>query len=92
MNYHKYLDSMTIEEIEVMRLLYSRMNNFNDKVCSYRLRELSDACDKRINMNKDKLRKILNSLEEIGIIEFVEKSNGNKDSKLMITIDNFINK
>ena len=87
MNYHKYLDSMTIEEIEIMRLLYSRMNNSNDK-----LRELSDACDKRINMNKDKLRKILNSLEERGIIEFVEKSNGNKDSKLMITIDNFINK
>ena len=43
-------------------------------------------------MNKDKLRKILNSLEERGIIEFIEKSNGNKDSKLMITIDNFINK
>lgn len=91
MNYYKYLDCMTIEEIEVMRILYQRMNNFIEKSCNYRLRELSEACDKRLLINKDKLRRILNELEIKGVIKIIEKSNGNKDSRLIITIDAIVN-
>ncbi|MGL4801483.1 MAG: hypothetical protein ACRC18_04385 [Cetobacterium sp.] len=89
--YYKYLDNMTLEEIEILRLLYRRMNNFTEKRCSYRLRELSDSCDKRLKMNKDKLKRILDELEGRNVIRLTEKSNGNKDSMLEITIDNAIN-
>lgn len=91
MKYYKYLDT-NVDEIELLRILYARMDNFTNKECTYRLRELAEACDERLSMNKDKVKRLLDSMEKRGIITIIEKSDGNKDSRLKITIDNVINK
>ena len=88
MAYNYYLDSFTLDELEVFRQLYKIKDSYGN--CKFSLRELSNKCDKRICMNKDKLSKIIKKMNSDGTIKILDSEN--KKTVINITIRDCINK
>ena len=60
------LDKMSIDEIEIIRLL-SRYSNYDTNVAGYTVNQLVVNADKRLNLTTQKVRTILKKLEKEGV-------------------------
>ena len=57
------LDKMSIDEIEIIRLL-SRYSNYETNIAGYTVNQLVVNADKRLNLTTQKVRTILKKLEK----------------------------
>ena len=75
------LDEMTLEEIDIWRLL-CRYSNYDTDVAGYTINQLVVNSDKRLNLTTQKVRTILKKFEKQGYIEFLSSgSNNNATNK-----------
>ena len=79
------LDEMTLEEIDIWRLL-SRYSNYDTDVAGYTINQLVVNSDKRLNLTTQKVRTILKKFEKQGYIEFLSSGSKGKESTLKLTI------
>lgn len=79
------LDEMTLEEIDIWRLL-CRYSNYDTDVAGYTINQLVVNSDKRLNLTTQKVRTILKKFEKQGYIEFLSSGSKGKESTLKITI------
>ena len=79
------LDEMTLEEIDVWRLL-CRYSNYDTDVAGYTINQLVVNSDKRLNLTTQKVRTILKKFEKQGYIEFLSSGSKGKESTLKLTI------
>ena len=79
------LDEMTLEEIEIWRLL-CRYSNYDTDVAGYTVNQLVVGADKRLNLTTQKVRTILKKFEKEGYIQFVSSGSKGKESTLKLTI------
>ena len=79
------LDSMTIDEIEIWRLL-CRYSNYETNVAGYTINQLVIGADKRLNLTTQKVRTILKKFEKQGYVKFLTSGSKGKESTLLITI------
>ena len=61
------LDKMSIDEIEIIRLL-SRYSNYETTITGYTVNQLVVNADKRLNLTTQKVRTILKKLEKDSLI------------------------
>jgi uncharacterized phage protein (TIGR02220 family) len=76
---------MSLDEIEILRLLYRHMN-FDTNIAGYTVNQLVVNSDKRLNLTTQKVRTILKKFEKEGYIQFVSSGSKGKESTLKITI------
>ena len=79
------LDTMSIDELEIWRLLY-RYSNYETGVTGYTINQLVTGADKRLNLTTQKVRTILKKFEKQGYIRFLTSGSKGKESTLLITI------
>ena len=79
------LDEMTLDEIEIWRLL-CRYSNYDTDVAGYTVNQLVVNSDKRLNLTTQKVRTILKKFEKEGYIQFVSSGSKGKESTLKLTI------
>ena len=79
------LDEMTLEEIEIWRLL-CRYSNYDTDVAGYTVNQLVVGADKRLNLTTQKVRTILKKFEKEGYIQFLASGSKGKESTLKLTI------
>lgn len=79
------LDEMTLEEIDIWRLL-CRYSNYDTDVAGYTINQLVVNSDKRLNLTTQKIRTILKKFEKQGYIEFLSSGSKGKESTLKLTI------
>ena len=79
------LDEMTLEEIDIWRLL-CRYSNYDTDVAGYTINQLVVNSDKRLNLTTQKVRAILKKFEKQGYIEFLSSGSKGKESTLKLTI------
>ena len=79
------LDEMTLEEIEIWRLL-CRYSNYDTDVAGYTVNQLVVGADKRLNLTTQKVRTILKKFEKLGYIELLSSGSKGKESTLKLTI------
>ena len=79
------LDSMTIDELEIWRLL-CRYSNYETNVAGYTINQLVIGADKRLNLTTQKVRTILKKFEKQVYIKFLTSGSKGKESTLLITI------
>lgn len=79
------LDEMTLEEIDIWRLL-CRYSNYDTDVAGYTINQLVVNSDKRLNLTTQKVRTILKKFEKEGYIEFLSSGSKGKESTLKLTI------
>lgn len=79
------LDEMTLEEIDVWRLL-CRYSNYDTDVAGYTINQLVVNSDKRLNLTTQKVRTILKKFEKQGYIKFLKSGSKGKESTLKLTI------
>ena len=79
------LDEMTLEEIEIWRLL-CRYSNYDTDVAGYTVNQLVVGADKRLNLTTQKVRTILKKFEKEGYIQFLSSGSKGKESTLKLTI------
>lgn len=79
------LDEMTLEEIDIWRLL-CRYSNYDTDVVGYTINQLVVNSDKRLNLTTQKVRTILKKFEKQGYIEFLSSGSKGKESTLKLTI------
>jgi len=76
---------MSIDEIEILRLLYRHMN-FDTNIAGYTVNQLVVNSDERLNLTTKKVRNILKKFEKEGYIKPVKAGCKGKESTLEITI------
>jgi len=79
------LDKMSIDEIEIIRLL-SRYSNYDTNVAGYTVNQLVVNADKRLNLTTQKVRTILKKFEKNGYIKFISSGSKGKESTLKIIL------
>ena len=79
------LDKMSIDEIEIIRLL-SRYSNYDTNVAGYTVNQLVVNAAKRLNLTTQKVRTILKKLEKEGYIKFLSAGSKGKESTLKLTL------
>lgn len=79
------LDKMSIDEIEIIRLL-NRHSNYETNVAGYTINQLVVNSDKRLGLTTQKVRTILKKLEKEGYIKFLTSGSKGKESTLLLTI------
>ena len=79
------LDEMTLEEIDIWRLL-CRYSNYDTDVAGYTINQLVVNSDKRLNLTTQKVRTILKKFEREGCIKFLTSGSKGKESTLKLTI------
>ena len=79
------LDEMTLEEIDIWRLL-CRYSNYDTDIAGYTINQLVVNSDKRLNLTTQKVRTILKKFEKQGYIEFLSSGSKGKESTLKLTI------
>ena len=79
------LDEMTLDEIEIWRLL-CRYSNYDTDVAGYTVNQLVVGADKRLNLTTQKVRTILKKFEKEGYIQFLASGSKGKESTLKLTI------
>ena len=83
--YFYAIDSMSIDELEIWRLLY-RYSNYETNIAGYTINQLVTGADKRLNLTTQKVRTILKNFEKQGYIKFLSSGSKGRESKLLITI------
>ena len=79
------LDTMSIDELEIWRLLY-RYSDYETGVTGYTINQLVVGADKRLNLTTQKVRTILKKFEKQGYIKFLTSGSKGKESTLLITL------
>ena len=79
------LDEMTLDEIEIWRLL-CRYSNYDTDVAGYTVNQLVVGADKRLNLTTQKVRTILKKFEKEGYIQLLRSGSKGKESTLKLTI------
>ena len=79
------LDEMTLDEIEIWKLL-CRYSNYETDVAGYTINQLVINSDKRLNLTTQKVRTILKKFEKEGYIQFLTSGSKGKESTLKLTI------
>ena len=79
------LDEMTLEEIDIWRLL-CRYSNYDTDVAGYTINQLVVNSDKRLNLTTQKVRTILKNFEKEGYIQFLTSGSKGKESTLKLTL------
>ena len=79
------LDEMTLEEIDIWRLL-CRYSNYDTDIAGYTINQLVVNSDKRLNLTTQKVRTILKKFEKEGYIKFLTSGSKGKESTLKLTI------
>ena len=79
------LDTMSIDELEIWRLL-CRYSNYETGVTGYTINQLVIGADKRLNLTTQKVRTILKKFEKQGYIKFLTSGSKGKESTLLITL------
>ena len=79
------LDKMSIDEIEIIRLL-SRYSNYDTNVAGYTVNQLVVNADKRLDLTTQKVRTILKKFEKEGYIQFLTSGSKGKESTLKIVL------
>lgn len=79
------LDEMTLEEIDIWRLL-CRYSNYDTDVAGYTINQLVVNSDKRLNLTTQKVRTILKKFEKEGYIKFLTSGSKGKESTLKLTM------
>ena len=79
------LDEMTLEEIDIWRLL-CRYSNYDTDVAGYTINQLVVNSDKRLNLTTQKVRTILKKFEKEGYIKFLTSGSKGKESTLKLII------
>ena len=79
------LDKMSLDEIEIWRLL-SRYSNYETDITGYTINQLVINSDKRLNLTTQKVRTILKKFEKEGYIQFLTSGGKGKESTLKLTI------
>ena len=79
------LDEMTLDEIEIWKLL-CRYSNYETDVAGYTINQLVINSDKRLNLTTQKVRTILKKFEKEGYIQFLSSGSKGKESTLKLTI------
>ena len=91
------LDEMTLEEIDIWRLL-CRYSSYDTDISGYTINQLVVNSDKRLNLTTQKVRTILKNFEKQGYIKFLTSGSKGRESTLKLTIkqqlfnNNLINK
>ena len=81
------LDKMSIDEIEIIRLL-SRYSNYETGISGYTVNQLVVGSDKRLELTTQKVRTILKKFEKEGYIQFLTSGSKGKESTLKIVLKN----
>ena len=76
---------MSLDEIEILRLLYRHMN-FDTNIAGYTVNQLVVNSDERLNLTTKKVRNILKKFENKGYIQPLTSGSKGKESTLKITI------
>ena len=79
------LDEMTLDEIEIWKLL-CRYSNYETDVAGYTINQLVINSDKRLNLTTQKVRTILKKFEKEGYIQFLTSGSKGKESTLKLAI------
>ncbi len=79
------LDKMSIDEIEIIRLL-SRYSNYETNITGYTVNQLVVNADKRLNLTTQRVRTILKKFEKEGYIKFISSGSKGKESTLKIIL------
>ena len=79
------LDKMSIDEIEIIRLL-SRYSNYETNITGYTVNQLVVNADKRLNLTTQRVRTILKKFEKEGYIQFLTSGSKGKESTLKIIL------
>ena len=79
------LDKMSIDEIEIIRLLF-RYSNYETNVTGYTVNQLVVNSDKRLELTTQKVRTILKKFEKEGYIQFLTSGSKGKESTLKIVL------
>ena len=79
------LDEMTLDEIEIWKLL-CRYSNYDTDVAGYTVNQLVVGADKRLNLTTQKVRTILKKFEKEGYIQFLTSGSKGKESTLKIAL------
>ena len=79
------LDEMTLEEIDIWRLL-CRYSSYDTDIAGYTVNQLVINSDKRLNLTTQKVRTILKKFEKEGYIQLLSSGSKGKESTLKLTI------
>ena len=79
------LDEMTLDELEIWRLL-CRYSNYETDIAGYTVNQLVVSADKRLNLTTQKVRTILKKFEREGYIKLLSSGGKGKESTLKLTI------
>ena len=79
------LDEMTLDEIEIWKLL-CRYSNYETDVAGYTINQLVINSDKRLNLTTQKVRTILKKFKKEGYIQTLESGSKGKESTLKLTL------
>ena len=79
------LDEMTLDEIQVYKLL-CKYSNYGTNVAGYTIKQIVDSCDNRLNLTTQKVRTILKKFEKEGYIQFLTSGSKGKESTLKLTL------
>ena len=79
------LDEMTLEEIDIWRLL-CRHSSYDTDISGYTINQLVVNSDKRLNLTTQKVRTILKKFEKEGYIKFLTSGSKGRESTLKLTI------
>lgn len=79
------LDEMTLDEIQVYKLL-CKYSNYETNVAGYTIKQIVDSCDNRLNLTTQKVRTILKKFEKEGYIQFLTSGSKGKESTLKLTL------
>ena len=79
------LDEMTLEEVDIWRLL-CRHSNYDTDITGYTVSQLVANSDKRLNLTTQKVRTILKKFEKEGYIQPLSSGSKGKESTLKLTI------
>ena len=79
------LDTMSIDELEIWRLLY-RYSDYETGITGYTINQLVIGADKRLNLTTQKVRTILKKFKKQGYIKFLTSGSKGKESTLLITL------
>ena len=79
------LDEMSLEEIDIWRLL-CRYSSYDTDIAGYTVNQLVINSDKRLNLTTQKVRTILKKFEKEGYIQLLSSGSKGKESTLKLTI------
>ena len=83
------LDEMTLDEIQVYKLL-CKYSNYETNVAGYTIKQIVDSCDNRLNLTTQKVRTILKKFEKEGYIQFLTSGSKGKESTLKLTLKDML--